>query len=1178
MKFEAYHNSHDVFYRNPFGAVNCGQRIIFRLSTVSSEPIEACLLRLWETDHETTSLMQKTVGKRSYDSASKKMPGEESGQDESYEVEYQVPGIPGLIWYYFIIKAGSQTYYYGNNSHRLGGEGCLWEQEPPAYQITVHKPTAVPEWYKRGVIYQVFVDRFFNPLHNRFSCCPKKNALLHANWSDQPVYIKDEQGRVTDWDFFGGTLQGIMEKLPYFQELGISILYFNPIFEAASNHKYDTANYLKIDPMYGDDLVFADLISTAKQYGISIILDGVFSHTGSDSIYFNKYGSYPGAGAYQSADSPYYTWYKFKGNREEYESWWGVDDLPEVNEMDSSYRQFIYGPENSVIQKWQSLGVAGWRLDVADELPDEFIQELRQRIKSLNPDAVLIGEVWEDASNKISYDKPRRYLLGDELDGTMNYPFRDSFLRFILGRSDAGDLHNEVMSLFENYPRENFYAAMNLMGSHDTIRILTLLGEAPPEQSLTKSQQRTFRLSAAARKLAVQRLKLLSLVQMIFPGVPSIYYGDEAGVEGYADPYNRGTYPWGREDKEILAWYRRLVRMHAEFEVLQTGDFSSLSLEADVYGFRRVGDDEEICVLINRHGEEAKTVDLKERLKLESSSFVIDLINGEKLFTETLSALSVNALSGRALLIKKNRPPALQLQPSCGVLLHISSLPSAWGLGDLGQEAYDFVDFLAESGHSIWQVLPLNPAGAGDCPYQSESVLAGNPLFISLDHLIYEGLLDLTETRAKYDQLIRIGLRESLLKEGFKELKRDLLYEAYQLFGEQIKSDNRSFKDSDYLSQENYAKFKKKHKKWLEDYALFRALKDHFGDAPWFAWDTEIALRKPEALAKYSYLLREEVGFAEFLQYTFFYQWDKLKIYAMSKGIKMMGDLPHFVAADSCDVWVNRNLFKLDERGRAAQIAGVPPDYFSKTGQLWGNPVYNWDAHAATEYAWWKMRLEFGLEQFEYIRLDHFRGFEAFWAVDANEKTAEKGRWIKGPGKRFFESILAAFGKCPFIVEDLGVITTEVNTLKEMFGFPGIKVHQFTPLKEVAKTETNFVYYTGTHDNNTLLGWYKKKDSSGEDSPDSTSLQNGRIDQQDILLQACRESIEEVYLSQAVWVILPMQDILGLGEEARMNVPGTIHGNWKWQLDKDYNSDELKGWLRTLAEKAKRLEGGSRRG
>ena len=1154
MVFNAYHNSHDLFYREPFGAVRCGQRIMFRLRVFSTVPVEACILRLWEKDREITISMQQILNNSN---SAPDLVSEPIGDEGAFEGEYEVPSSPGLIWYFFEIRVGDQTYYYGNNSNKLGGEGRLWEQEPPSYQITVHKQVEVAKWYKQGIMYQIFVDRFYNDQENSFTIYPRKNALLHTNWSDQPVYIKDEQGRVTDWDFFGGTLQGVLEKLPYFRELGISILYFNPIFEASSNHKYDTANYHQIDPMYGNDAIFQCLIDTAKHYGISIILDGVFSHTGSDSIYFNKYGNYPEVGAYQSADSPYYDWYWFKSDREEYQTWWGVDTLPEVNEMSPSYRQFIWGSEGSVNNKWLNMGVAGWRLDVADELPDEFIQGLRRAIKSTWPNAILIGEVWEDASNKISYGKQREYLLGDELDATMNYPFRASFLRFILGQSDSIQTHQEVMSLYENYPRENFYAAMNLIGSHDTARILTLLGDAPAEQSLTVSEQRTFQLSPLARQLAVQRLKLISLVQMTFPGVPCIYYGDEVGLEGYPDPYNRGTYPWGKEDQEIRHWYQRILRLHAEYEVLQTGDFRSFYYEPDVYGFARVGDDEEIIILINRHLEETKTVNLAA--KLQSALFVLDLINGERLAPETLSALEINALTGRALLRKINPPVNLQLHRSCGVLLNVSSLPSFWGPGDLGKEAYDFVDFLADSGQSLWQVLPLNPAGVEECPYQSESVFAGNSMFISLDHLISEGLLNREETRKKYEQLKNLGLRKSLLLLAIKELKRNLLHEAYLQFIMQLDSTSERSTVSEksiYCSLENYGQFQTENKEWLDDYVFFRALKAYFGEIPWYDWEPGIASREKEELAKYSLLLKEEIGFRQFLQYTFFYQWAKLKTYAKAKGIQLIGDIPHFVAADSCDVWVNRGLFVLDERGRTTKTVGVPPDYFSQTGQLWGNPSYDWEAMKLTEYAWWKKRLQFGLEMFDYIRLDHFRGFEAYWEVDVCEETAEKGRWIKGPGKRLFESLIETLGRCPFIVEDLGIITPEVNSLKKIFGFPGIKVLQFTPLEEIAlDQETNFVYYTGTHDNNTLLGWYGKC--------------NNQLAAKE---EACRQLVEEVYRSQAAWVILPMQDILGLGEEARMNVPGTIKGNWQWQLAQNYVTDDLKIWLRTQAEKTKRLQ------
>ena len=1166
MVYKAYHNSHDLFYREPFGAVTCGQRITFRLRTFSTVPVEVCVLRLWEADREVTISMQRAIENSQSTAASDSMP-KPLAEEGLYEGDYKTPNSPGLIWYYFVIRVGSQTYYYGNNSKKLGGEGELWEHEPPSYQITVYQQSEIPKWYKHGIMYQIFVDRFYNDHANKFTLYPKKNSLLHANWSDLPIYIKDELGRVTDWDFFGGTLQGIIEKLPYFKELGISILYFNPIFDASSNHKYDTADYHQIDPMYGDDAIFKRLLDTTRQAGISIILDGVFSHTGSDSIYFNKYNNYPAVGAYQSVDSPYYDWYPCLSNGHDYQCWWGVDSLPEVDERDPSYRQFIYGSDESVINKWLNMGVAGWRLDVADELPDEFIQELREAMKCIRPNAVLIGEVWEDASNKVSYGKQREYFLGKELDAAMNYPFRTSFLRFILDQSDSKSLHQEIMSLYENYPRENFYAAMNLIGSHDTARVLTLLGDAPPEQSLTKTEQRTFRLTPFARQLAVQRLKLFSLVQMTFPGVPCIYYGDEVGVEGYDDPYNRGTYPWGKEDHEVMDWYRRILRMHAEFEVLKTGDFRPFYFEPDVYGFTRVGDEEEIIILINRHLGETKTVNLTT--KLQPYAFVIDLINGERVKSQTLSALPINALSGKALLRKKNLPNTWQLDRSCGVLLHICSLPSAWGLGDLGKEAYEFVDFLADSGQALWQVLPLNPAGVEDCPYQSASVFAGNPLFISLDHMISEGLLDLEETREKYERDRSLNLERSFLNRVFKELKSNLLHEAYQRFMTQlavIPNESSVSRKSEYLSAENFLQFQMENKEWLDDYVLFQTLKDHFGDIPWYEWEPGLASRKMEALVKYSLLLRDEMGFIQFLQYTFFYEWDQLKTYAKAKGVQLIGDIPHFVAADSCDVWVNRGLFVLDEQGRPAKTAGVPPDYFSMTGQLWGNPIYNWNVMHDSQYDWWKMRIKFGLKMFDYIRLDHFRGFEAYWEVDAGEETAEKGRWIKGPGKRFFESLVETFGKCPFIVEDLGVITTEVNILKRIFGFPGTKVLQFTPLKELLMDhETNFVYYTGTHDNNTLLGWYERNYSAEREALVSN------IDQKAFGQQACRELIEETYMSQAAWVIVPMQDILGLGEEARMNVPGTIHGNWQWQLDGNLVTKEVKLWLRTQAEKTKRL-------
>ncbi|MDD2233489.1 MAG: bifunctional glycogen debranching protein GlgX/4-alpha-glucanotransferase [Desulfitobacteriaceae bacterium] len=1168
MELSVYHNSHDLLYRNPFGAVECGRKIIFRLKTSCEFPVEACYLRLWEAKGEKTLTMNLISGVHAINL-----------EPCLYEVEYEAPVDPGLVWYYFVIRTGSRTFYYGNNSARLGGEGHLSQEEhPPGYQITVYHFSKVPGWYKQGVMYQIFVDRFKKGQQNNCDPYSRRNSLLHLHWEDTPVYIKDEKGNVTYWDFFGGNLAGVIEKLPYLKELGISIIYFNPIFESSSNHKYDTADYLRIDPAFGDEAIFTILVQKAKSFGISVILDGVFSHTGSDSIYFNKYGNYPGLGAYQSTDSPYFNWYEFKQTCDIYECWWNIEALPEVKEMNPSYRHFIYGSENSVISKWMTKGIAGWRLDVADELPDEFIQELRMAVKDNNPEAVLIGEVWEDASHKESYGQLRQYFWGDELDATMNYPWRKMLLQFLLGQGDSALLHAQILSLYENYPRENFYAAMNLIGSHDKPRILTVLGEAPSERNLSENERRIYKLPPSARCLAVQRLKLLSLVQMTFPGVPCIYYGDEAGLEGYSDPYNRGTYPWGQEDREILDWYKKIIRLRAEYEILQSGDFQSFYYTSDVYGYKRRGKDEEITVLINRHPTQAKEVNFKSGI--QSFPFTIDLLSGEVIswgnergdpvnYKDSLT-IKINPISARTIWNKKTDSVFRKnaLKRSCGVLMSISSLPSALGTGELGREAYDFVDFLADSQQSIWQVLPLNPTGLGDSPYQSDSAFAGNPMLINLEYLIQEGMSGSEQFKDMKILLESKNSRESVNKD-------DLLRNIFQVFQTCLYAQEEAFPvlkkaETNYLSLDNYLAFQKENAVWLDDYALFRALKIHFGNVPWYDWEQGIALRTKESIAKYSLLLAREIEFNRFLQYTFFFQWQAIRQYAQTKDIKVIGDIPLFVAADSCDVWVNRNFFVLKENGKPAKVAGVPPDYFSETGQLWGNPLYDWEALATDNYSWWKERIRLLLKLYDFIRIDHFRGLEAYWEIEAGAETAAEGHWMKGPGKRFLESLSSEYRELPFIAEDLGFITPEVNNLKNIFGLPGMKILQFTSLEEcLAEKDNNFVYYTGTHDNDTLLGWIKTKSNMiNEDKQTNKNLTEPEENAK--LKTVCRKLMEDLYMSPAAWAILPMQDILCLDTDSRMNIPGTIENNWKWQMTESMLTGEVKTWLRNLALKSGR--------
>jgi cyclomaltodextrinase len=598
-KLVVLHNSQDLYYRTPFGAVPAGQRIRLRIRIHPADAVEEVLLRLWSGDD----------GERIIPMAKAVQPDEDSIKDGScvYEVE-TASDHHQILWYYFMIKHMGTYYYYSRSDDRFGGKGCLSMHPLHSYQITVYKPEYhVPKWYREGVMYQIFPDRFHRTqvyaqsgfvqkydqamdqaakVNRKIS---KKQIIFHENWEDTPSYEPDpETGEIRNNDFFGGTLQGILEKLDYLKDLGITILYLNPVFEAYSNHRYDTGDYKKIDPMLGDLNTFRQLCMKANAMGIRIILDGVFSHTGSDSVYFNKDGNYDSIGAWQSKDSPYAPWYRFRSFPEDYDCWWGIKTLPNVNELDPSYLDFIIRNQDSVVKYWLRNGAGGWRLDVADELPAAFLRELRKAVKETDPEAVVIGEVWEDASNKVSYGRLREYLLGEELDSVMSYPFRKLVLDFLLGYDRGENLHKGIMTLYENYPREAFFGAMNLLGTHDVTRLRTILGEAPPEISLTAAEQSVYRMTEEQQTLADRRQRLAVVLQMTLPGVPSIYYGDEAGMEGYRDPFNRGTYPWGREDKALLQWYKRLIHLRNATDALKNGEYVPVIHREGVFGFLRI--------------------------------------------------------------------------------------------------------------------------------------------------------------------------------------------------------------------------------------------------------------------------------------------------------------------------------------------------------------------------------------------------------------------------------------------------------------------------------------------------------------------------------------------------------------------------------------------------------------
>lgn len=396
---------------------------------------------------------------------------------------------------------------------------------------------------------------------------------VHQRWDEQPVFLPEENGQITNRDFFGGSLAGITEKLDYLQSLSVSTIYLNPIFEADSNHRYNTADYLAIDPMLGTEEDFRTLCREAHDRGIRIILDGVFNHTGSNSRYFNADGFYPEPGAAQSKDSPYFPWYSFHPWPTEYDAWWGVHTLPTVNEDAPDYRRFIISDEDSVVRRWLRCGADGWRLDVADELPDDFIAAIRSAIAREKPDGYLLGEVWEDGSNKIAYSRRRRYLLGQETHGLMNYPFRTALLAW-LGGGDAADFRRGMETIRENYPPAAFYGAMNFLGTHDTARILTLLGaeDIPAD----KPERAAYRLSPTELARGQQKLRLAGMLLYSFPGSPTLYYGDEAGMQGFEDPLNRGTYPWGQEDEALLAFFRQVGKLRQTRPSLRRGEIRYL--------------------------------------------------------------------------------------------------------------------------------------------------------------------------------------------------------------------------------------------------------------------------------------------------------------------------------------------------------------------------------------------------------------------------------------------------------------------------------------------------------------------------------------------------------------------------------------------------------------------------
>ena len=572
-------DSRNELFKSPFSALRAGEQLHLRVVLPRSLVCSALTLVL-DNDTGATTRFAFTWDRM-------------QGSEEEWWALDAVIRQSGLYYYHFEYETP-----FGVTALMCGEGSCgLLLGGHRRWQLTVYdRDFCVPDWLRGGLIYQIFPDRFFA------SGSEKENVPsdreLRDDWGGEPKWRPTKTGRVLNNDYFGGDLKGIMQKLPYLKSLGVTCIYLNPIFEAQSNHRYDTADYHQIDPLLGTKDDFAALCKTAKLFGVRILLDGVFSHTGDDSRYFNKYGRYPDTGAYQSKDSPFYEWYKFRQWPKRYASWWGIDILPEVREETPSYIDFIAGPQG-VAQEWLRLGASGWRLDVADELPDEFLDAFRARVKATDPEALILGEVWEDASNKCSYGERRRYLQGEQLDSVMNYPFARAILDFIRTGIVEG-FSEKIYTILEHYPKDVVDVLMNHIGTHDTMRAITALAGADCADHDRDWQSATV-LSDEDYSRGVRLLKLAAMIQYTLPGVPSLYYGDEAGMQGYKDPFNRVCYPWGHEDAELLAFYRELGHVRQRCACLKDGRYHTVSEMLGCLCFARVGASDEILTIINRN-------------------------------------------------------------------------------------------------------------------------------------------------------------------------------------------------------------------------------------------------------------------------------------------------------------------------------------------------------------------------------------------------------------------------------------------------------------------------------------------------------------------------------------------------------------------------------------------------
>lgn len=1098
--------------------------------------------------------------------------------EHGFEGVIETAGIPRVVFYRFHLQTGTDEIFYGrrNDMRTTLGQVYISPAHEPhenlacGFQLTIYDPDfTVPAWFSGSVMYQIFPDRFARGSHGihreGVESHKRRNwpITVHENWNDTPDWHEPYE----PVDFFGGTLEGICEHVDYLATLGVEVIYLNPICEARSNHRYNTGDYEAIDPILGTWDDFSTLAQACEERGMRLVLDTVLSHTGSASRYFNADNSYDTQGAFHDESSPYRPWYDFtpQATGVPYRCWWGDITLPEVEECNLSWQTYMFGAADApnapvapdmpaaacapdtpvapaahprgVLASWLACGASGFRLDVADEIPDPVLETLRRSVKSADPTAVIIGEVWEDATTKESYGKRRTYALGQALDSVMNYPLRTALISFALGHTQADELVTFLKLQASNYPAPFYHSLMNLLSSHDVERIRSVLGLGEEIRDLPREEQvqKVASLSHADDVQGAMLQKLLAVLLYLLPGVPCLYYGDECGLQGGRDPFDRATFPWdgSREDCgcNLTTFYQDLGSIRHDHGVLQQGDYAYYAYGNDGVGILRLSDGspagpDVIFGVINR-----STI---------AKTFAFDLVNEttslsdeacqllrstteppQLLFTSSaypcgeeaekaLTITEATCVDGifccklgpqEARIYQVRSSLTCPLEAGAGVICHLTSIPMPDAQGNntspgmFGEHARAFVDALAHAGVRYWQLLPLNPTDAFGSPYAGLSAFAGNT------------------------QLVPIDVLETPLTDA---------------------------------DQTDFEVFRVRNQHWLYPYATFAAIKKRIGEIPWQNWPKAYRSwckgmeRSPELVDAAQDEMRR--------QFIFDREWKALRAYANERGIQIIGDMPIYVSADSADVWAHPHYFALDSEGNVALRGGVPPDQFAADGQIWGSPTYDWSTLRSCGYTWWIDRFARMFELYDYIRIDHFIGLSGYYGIPAG-KQAHEGFWTPGPGLDLFQHAYDKLGSLPIIAEDLGIVTPAVKQLLAQVGALGMDVVQFAdgdPLTQWSP-KPHTICYTGTHDTPTLLGWVEDRYTSNEEDAALRISQARTIADQ---------FIEHVTASDAPILIMPLQDICGLDNSARMNVPGIAEGNWRWQV----RQDEFTRHLQQLAD------------